>query len=97
MIAVSETIGMVNIEVYEDYLAKTRLLIDDQSDRDTFIDDGLEGSHFIYHYSIKDLNDALMLNLLDWLVFKKDMNHLPFKDEDIKRPTKTQTPGKEEK
>ncbi len=89
MIAISETIGMVNIEVYQDYLAKTRLLTDDKSDSSTFIDDGLERSHFIYHYSINGLNEALMLNLLDWLVFKKGMEHLPFKKEDIKRPAKT--------
>ena len=86
MIAVSETLGMVNIEVYEDYLAKTRLLTDDKSDYSTFIDDGLERSHYIYHYSIKDLNESLMLNLLDWLVFMKDLIHLPFKEKDIKRP-----------
>lgn len=89
MIAVSETIGMVNIEVYEDYLAKTRLLTDNKSDESTFIDDGIERSHFIYHYSIKDLNENLKLNLLDWLVFKKGIQHLPFNKEDIKRPAKT--------
>ena len=89
MFSVSKTLGMVNIEVYEDYIAKTRISKDDGGEIKEVVDDGLERYHLIYHFAIKDLNEDLSLKLLDWLTFREDLEHLPFTKKDIKRTGKT--------
>jgi hypothetical protein len=91
MFSVSKTHGMSNIEILDDYIAKTRLSKDDGVDIKEVIDDGLERYHLIFHIAIKDLNEALTLKLLDWLAFRKDLDHLPFTEKDIKRNGKTRT------
>jgi len=89
MFSISTTLDMVNVEVYEDYIAKTRLSENYDSDNKYSGDDGLDRYHFVYHYAIKELNETLALNLLDWMAFREDIDHLPFTTEDIKRNGKT--------
>ncbi len=85
MVSVSKDMGMANVEVYENYLAKTKMNMDDGSYEKPPSNDGLDRFHFVYHYPIKQLNDKTGLDLLDWLVCKNELKHLPFKKEDIKR------------
>lgn len=85
MFSVSKTMGMVNVEVYEDFVAKTRLNKDDGTKEKDVVNDGLDRFHLVYHYAIKELNDKLAIKLLDWLAFKEEMDYLPFTEKDVKR------------
>jgi hypothetical protein len=82
--SISKEMGKTEIEVKEDYLAKTRLSSDDSSQVKDFIDDGLQRMDVIFLYNISDLNHELAFKILDWLVFKEDVKSLPFGEEHFK-------------
>jgi hypothetical protein len=82
--SISKEMGKAEIEVKEDYLAKTRLSSDDSSQVKDFIDDGLQRMDVIFLYNISDLNHELAFKILDWLVFKEDVKSLPFGEEHFK-------------
>ncbi len=84
MVSLSRTMGMANLEIYENYLAKTRLKLDDESDHQDFLNDGFEKTHDIYHFEIDKLDKDLALKLLDWLTFRTETAELPFNDSDLK-------------
>jgi hypothetical protein len=91
MFSISKDMGMTNIEVFEDYVAKTRLnKVDGTEDKpDKY--DGLDRFHLVYHYAINMLDNNLALKILDWLAFKEEIDHLPFKKDQIKRVGKRRT------
>jgi hypothetical protein len=84
MISVSRTRGMANIEVYENFLAKTRMKSNDESDHEDFLNDGFERIHNIYHHEINKLDRELALKLLDWLTFREETASLPFDESEMK-------------
>ncbi len=91
MFSVSKDMGMANVEVYEDFIAKTRLNKKDGSEDKNTFDDGLERFRLVYHYTLNDLNDNLALKILDWLAFREDMEYLSFTEKDIKRLGQTRS------
>jgi hypothetical protein len=91
MFSISKEMGMTNVEVYEDFVTKRRLNKDDGNQEKDIVDDGLDRMHIVYHYSIKELEEGLALKILDFLVFKKDAEHLPFTKKDIKRIGRTRS------
>lgn len=91
MFSVSKDMGMANVEVYEDYVVKSRLNNEDGSQEKTKINDGLDRFHLVYHYTIGEMNDPLTMQILDWLAFKEEIDYMPFKKEQIKRLGKIQS------
>jgi len=91
MVSVSKDLGMANIEVYDDFIAKKRLNKTDGSEEKHDRDDGLDRFHVVYHYPINLLGKEIALKILDWLVFKEEVEYLPFKEEQIKRVGKTRS------
>jgi len=82
--AISKDMGMVEIEVKDDYLAKVRLHSDDGKDADLIIDDGLKRVNIVFRYEIDKLDKELSLKILDFLAFKSDFKSLPFGEENFK-------------
>jgi hypothetical protein len=91
MFSVSKDMGMSNVEIYENYITKTRLNKEDGSEDKPDRDDGLDRFHLVYHYPIDLLDNKLALTIIDWLAFKEEIDHLPFKEDQIKRVGKTRT------
>lgn len=75
---------MVEIEVKDDYLAKSRMRTDESKDTDFLIDDGLKRINVIFQYEIDKLDKELAVKILDWLVFKENLKSLPFREEHFK-------------
>ncbi len=82
--SISKEMGKVEVELKEDYLAKTRISSEDNSQIKEFIDDGLQRVDVIFLYNISDLNNELAFKILDYLVYKEDLKSLPFGEEHFK-------------
>jgi len=82
--SVSKEMGKAEVEVKEDYLAKTKLSADDNGQIKDFLDDGLKRIDVIFLYNISDFQKEDALKILDWLVFKEDLKSLPFGEEHFK-------------
>ncbi len=82
--SMSKEMGMVEIEVKDDYLAKSRMLSDDNRDVDLLIDDGLKRVNVVFVFDIDKLDRDLGYKILDWLVFKTELKTLPFREEHFK-------------
>ncbi len=82
--AVSKDMGMVEIEVKDDYLAKSRMRTDDSRDTDFLIDDGLKRVDIVFRYEMDKLDKELAIKILDFLVFRADFKSLPFGEEHFK-------------
>jgi hypothetical protein len=82
--SISKEMGKVEVEIKEDFLAKTRLSADDNSQEKEWIDDGLKRMDMIFLYDITDFDKEHALKILDWLVFKEDFKSLPFREEHFK-------------
>jgi len=82
--AVSKEMGKCEIEVKDDYLAKTRLNLDDGKESDKPSIDGLPRIKVVFLYDINDLNKENAMKILDWLAFKIDVKSLPFGEEHFK-------------
>jgi len=82
--SLSKEMGMVEIEVKDDYLAKSRMRTDESKDTDFLIDDGLKRINVIFQYEIDKLDKELAVKILDWLVFKENLKSLPFREEHFK-------------
>lgn len=82
--SVSKEMGKADIEVKDDYLAKTRLSTDDKKDEKKVFDDGLPRVNVIFQYDIDKLDKDLAYRVLDWLAFKIDLKSLPFGEEHFK-------------
>jgi hypothetical protein len=80
---VSKKMDFAEVEVRDDYLAKTRLSPDAEEKKDIF-DDGFTRVKVVFEYEMKNLNKELSLSILDWLAFKKDVTSLPFTEEHFK-------------
>ncbi len=84
-LSVSKEMGKVDIEVKDDYIAKTRLREDGKEETKT-LNDGLTRVHLMFIYDISRLNRDLAYKILDWLAFKEELKSLPFREEHFKYP-----------
>ncbi|MFP4471128.1 MAG: hypothetical protein ACLFPE_10615 [Bacteroidales bacterium] len=82
-ISVSKEMGKAEIEIKNDYLAKTRLRTDEK-EVEPLLDDGLPRLKVLFLYDIDKLDKDLAFKILDWLAFKIDVKSLPFEEEHIK-------------
>ena len=80
---VSKKMDYAEVEIRDDFLAKTRLK-PDAEDREDILDDGFPRLKVVFEYEIEKLNKELALLILDWLAFKTDVNTLPFGEEHFK-------------
>lgn len=80
---VSKKMNYAELEIRDDYLAKTRLKPDDD-EREKIIDDGFPRLKVVFEYEIEKLNKELALLILDWLAFRADVTSLPFGEEHFK-------------
>jgi len=80
---VSKKMDFAEVEVRDDYLARTRLKSDD-GDKTDIYDDGFKRVKVVFEYEMKKLNKNLSIAVLDWLAFKKDISSLPFGEENFK-------------
>jgi hypothetical protein len=80
---VSKKMDFAEIEVRDDYLAKTRLSSDDK-EKFEVLNDGLPRLKMIFEYEIKNLDRQLAITILDWLAFKSEVKSLPFGEEQLK-------------
>ncbi len=80
---ISKKMDFAEVEIRDDYLAKTRLRTDDK-DKEKILDDGFPRLKVVFEYEIAHLNRELAINILDWLAFKKDVTSLPFGEEHFK-------------
>jgi hypothetical protein len=83
-VSVSKKMGLAEVEVWDDYLAKTRLNLDDGKETEVLMDDGLPRLRVVFEYPIKQLDKQLAYKILDWLAFKSDVKSLPFNEEHFK-------------
>jgi hypothetical protein len=81
---ISKEMGMAEVEIKDDYLAKSRQKSDDSKDTNLLVDDGLKRINVIFQYEIEKLDKDLAVKILDWLVFKADLKTLPFREEHFK-------------
>lgn len=90
---ISKEMDMAEIEVKENYLAKTRMKSHGSEEHDIdLLDDGLTRVDVLFLYKIKKLNKDLAFRVLDWIAFKEDLNYLPFTEEDFKYHIKHKKP-----
>lgn len=82
--AVSKEMGKCEIEVKDDYLAKTRLNLDDGKEFDRPANDGFQRVNVIFMFDIENLTKEIAIKILDWLAFKNDLKSLPFGEEHFK-------------
>jgi len=82
--SISKEMGKAEVEIKEDFLAKTRLSADDASEIKDWVDDGLKRMDMIFLYNIADFDREHAMKILDWLVFKEDFKSLPFREEHFK-------------
>lgn len=82
--SVSKEMGIIEIEVKDDYLAKSRMRTDDSRDTALLVDDGLKRVDLVFKYDIDKLDKDLAFKILDFLVFKSDFKSLPFGEEHFK-------------
>ncbi|MBE0640089.1 MAG: hypothetical protein IH598_16365 [Bacteroidales bacterium] len=82
--SVSKELGMIEIEVKDDYLAKSRMRSDDSKDTALLVDDGLKRVDIVFKYEMDKLDKDLAFKILDFLVFKSDFKALPFGEEHFK-------------
>lgn len=82
--AVSKEMGKIEIEVKDDYLAKSRMRTDESRDTDFLVDDGLKRVDIVFKYEIDKLDKDLAFKILDFMVFKSDFKALPFGEEHFK-------------
>lgn len=80
---VSKKMDFSEIEIRDDYLAKTRLKSDDGETSDIY-EDGFRRVKVVFEYEMKKLDKSLGVLLLDWLAFKADVSSLPFSEEHFK-------------
>jgi len=81
---VSKEMGKCEIEVKDDYLAKTRLNLDDGKETTGSSNDGLTRVNVIFIYNINELDKETAVKILDWLAFKIELKALPFGEEHFK-------------
>ncbi len=82
--SVSKEMGKAEVEVKEDYIAKTRINSEDGTQSKDYIDDGLQRMDVIFSFNIADFEKDHAFKILDWLVFKEDFKTLPFHEEHFK-------------
>ena len=80
---VSKKMDYAEIEIRDDYLAKTRLSQDDEEKKEIF-DDGFKRVKVVFEDQIKNLNKDLAIIVLDWLAFKTEVSSFPFSEEHFK-------------
>ncbi len=80
---ISKKMDFAEIEIRDDYLAKTRLKNDERK-TEKIIDDGFPRVKVVFEYEIEKLNRDLVMKILDWLAFKADVGSLPFTEEHFK-------------
>jgi hypothetical protein len=83
-VSVSKKMGLAEVEVWDDYLAKTRLNLDDGKEPEVLIDDGLPRLRVVFEYPMEQLDKQVAYKILDWLAFKSDAKSLPFNEEHFK-------------
>jgi len=83
----SKKMNFVEVEVRDDYLAKSRLSLDEK-DKNEILNDGLPRFKMIYEVDIKRLDRQLATIVLDWLAFKNNVQALPFTEADYKYKNK---------
>ncbi|MCF8367108.1 MAG: hypothetical protein K9H16_15060 [Bacteroidales bacterium] len=80
---VSKKMDFAEIEIRDDYLAKTRLKSNDDETSDIY-NDGFKRVKVMFEYEMNKLDKSLGVALLDWLAFKAGVNSLPFGEEHFK-------------
>lgn len=85
--SISKKMNYVEVEVRDDYLAKSRLTTDEK-DKPEILNDGLPRVKMIFEIDIKRLDRQLAIAVLDWLAFKNDVKALPFNEADFKYKNK---------
>lgn len=80
---VSKKMNYAEIEVRDDYLAKTRLKSEDDEKKGIY-DDGFKRVKVVFEYEMNKLDKNLGVLILDFLAFKHDISGLPFSEEDFK-------------
>jgi hypothetical protein len=80
---ISKKMNYAEVEIRDDYLAKTRLKSND-SEKDKILDDGFPKVKVVFEYEIEKLERDLAIKILDWLAFKADVSSLPFGEEHFK-------------
>lgn len=80
---ISKKMNFAEIEIRDDYLAKTRLQTD-ETKKEKILDDGFPRVRVVFEHEIGNLNKDLALKILDWLAFKSDTGSLPFTEEQFK-------------
>lgn len=80
---ISKKMDFAELEIRDDYLAKTRLSSDDR-EKEKILDDGFNRIKVVFEYEIEKLDNKLALIILDWLAFKAGVNDMPFGEEHFK-------------
>lgn len=81
--SVSRKMGFADIEVRDDYLAKTRISLEEK-DSAEIINDGFTRIRVVFEYEMRKLDKKAGLAILDWLTFRADVAALPFGEEHFK-------------
>ena len=78
-IYLSKEDGYVNFEIKENYLVRKRLSESgkDKKEEQSKSTQSKDRVHVIYRYSMNELNEQTGLQIIDWLVFKKQIQELP--------------------
>jgi hypothetical protein len=80
--------GFADVEVRDDYLAKTRISLEEK-DAEEIMNDGFKRIRVVFEYEIKKLDKKVGLAILDWLTFRADVASLPFGEEHFKYDKRT--------
>jgi len=80
---VSKKMNFAELEIRDDYLAKTRLKSDDNEESEIY-NDGFNRVKVVFEYEIDKLDKNLALIILDWLAFRAEVSSLPFGEEHFK-------------
>ncbi len=82
-INVSKKMDFAELEIRDDYLAKSRLSSEDKDMQD-IVNDGFPRVKVVFEYEINKLDKNLGLSILDWLTFRSEVSSLPFSEEHFK-------------
>lgn len=79
---VAKIMGKIEVEIYEELLEKKRhdgKVIEEHENPKDFHKPHSETDKFheIYYYEMDKLDDELALKIIDWLVFREEVDHVP--------------------
>lgn len=86
--SVSRKMGFADVEVRDDYLAKTRISLEEK-DAAEIMNDGFPRIRVVFEFEMSKLDKKSGLAILDWLTFKADVVSLPFGEEHFKYDKRT--------